>query len=235
LVKGWGLNEESWDLEHEILVGDPGQPEIWEKLDIFLSKTYEHESGAKLRISCTAIDSGGHYTDAVHSFCKNKHSRGIYSIKGASQNGKPIVSRSSKSNKGKVDQFSIGTHSAKDLIFSRYALVESKQFGPGYIHFNDFDFEYFEQLTAEKVVTKYKKGFPYREYIKTRPRNEALDLQVYALAALRIACQNIEMLNKFVGYVHAVKEKIERNVETPEYAAVKRAPRRRQISKGVKL
>jgi phage terminase large subunit GpA-like protein len=42
-----------------------------------------------------------------------------------------------------------------------------------------------DQLTPEKAVRKYKKGKgAVREYIKTRARNEALDLEVYALAAL---------------------------------------------------
>ncbi|KKL70801.1 hypothetical protein LCGC14_2101260, partial [marine sediment metagenome] len=43
-----------------------------------------------------------------------------------------------------------------------------------------------EQLTAEKIVTKYKKGFPIRSYMKKRDRNEALDMFVYAIAALHI-------------------------------------------------
>jgi len=234
LIKGWGLNEESWDIEHIVLFGDPGRAEVWEKLDLLLLKIYNHESGARLKIACTAIDSGGHYADNVYSFCKNKRARAIYAIKGATVQGKPVVSRSSNRNKGKVDLFMVGTHAAKDLIFSRFSLVEDQVYGPGYIHFNDFDFEYFEQLTAEKIMTKYKKGFPYREYVKTRPRNEALDLQVYALAALRIVCNDIETLNKYVGYVQAQKQKIENNVETADYIAVsKRQPRgRRQISKG---
>jgi phage terminase large subunit GpA-like protein len=235
LVKGWGKYEESYDLEFHVVHGSPAHAETWEKLDVYLQRNYTHESGAILRISCVTIDSGGHFTDYVHSFCKNKAARGVYSIKGASQQGKPIVSRGSKNNKGKVDQFNVGTHAAKDLIFSRYAIVEAGEYGPGFIHFNDFDFEYFEQLTAEKVITKYKKGFPYREYVKTRPRNEALDLQVYNLAALRIACPDVEILNKYVDYVQARKEKTERNVETPEYKEVqKRRPRgRRQLSKGI--
>jgi phage terminase large subunit GpA-like protein len=49
------------------------------------------------------------------------------------------------------------------------------------------DEEYVEQLTAEKAIRKYVKGRgAIREWVKTRERNEALDLEVYALAALYI-------------------------------------------------
>ena len=40
------------------------------------------------------------------------------------------------------------------------------------------------QLTAEKMVTKYRRGFPVMEFVKTRDRNEALDCLAYAYAAL---------------------------------------------------
>ena len=49
------------------------------------------------------------------------------------------------------------------------------------------DEEYLAQLTAEKAIRKYVKGRgAVREWVKLRERNEALDLEVYALAALYI-------------------------------------------------
>jgi len=67
--------------------------------------------------------------------------------------------------------------------------------GPGYCHFPaDYDDEFFLQLTAEKCVTRFHKGFPRREYIKTRPRNDALDCRVYAMAAFAILNMNINRL-----------------------------------------
>ncbi len=59
--------------------------------------------------------------------------------------------------------------------------------GPGYLHFPvERDDEWFAQLTAEKLITKYQRGFPIREWIKSRPRNEALDCRVYAMAAYKL-------------------------------------------------
>jgi phage terminase large subunit GpA-like protein len=67
--------------------------------------------------------------------------------------------------------------------------------GAGYIHFSEnLNDEYFKQLTAEKIVTKFHKGFKRREFIKTRPRNEALDCFVYALAAYAIVGINVNSL-----------------------------------------
>ena len=69
------------------------------------------------------------------------------------------------------------------------------QEGAGYIHFpKNLDDEYFLQLKAERVKTKYVKGIPTREYVKTRTRNEALDCRVYALAALNIMGISVNML-----------------------------------------
>ena len=47
--------------------------------------------------------------------------------------------------------------------------------------------EYDAQLTAEKAIRKWVKNRgTVREWVKTRERNEALDLEVYCLAALYI-------------------------------------------------
>ncbi len=67
-------------------------------------------------------------------------------------------------------------------------LLQKCQSTNGFLHFPiGVDQEYFEQLTAEKLVTKFVKGFPKQEWIKTRPRNEALDCLVYAYAAALLA------------------------------------------------
>ncbi len=48
------------------------------------------------------------------------------------------------------------------------------------------DSEYFKQLTAEHVVTRFQKGLPIREWRKRdNDRNEALDCRVYAMSALQ--------------------------------------------------
>ena len=46
--------------------------------------------------------------------------------------------------------------------------------------------EYFRQLTAEQLVTRVVKGYRRSEWQKTRDRNEALDVRVYARAAAAV-------------------------------------------------
>lgn len=187
-VVGWGEAEESWNIDLRIIRGDPGRQQVWDDLDAVLNSTYDHESGHKLHIASTCIDSGGHFTQQVYDFCKTRQHRRVFAIKGVGGAGRPIVSAPSKKqsgrNKRKVDLFTVGVDDAKGLVYSRLRICDE---GAGYCHFPlERDEEYFAQLTAEKIVTKFVRGFPRKEWVKTRARNEALDMRVYALAALRI-------------------------------------------------
>jgi terminase, large subunit len=69
-------------------------------------------------------------------------------------------------------------------VFARLKLNEA---GAGYLHFHaELPRDYFDQLTAEKQITKYVKGFPVREWVKkSGARNEALDVMVYNYAGLQ--------------------------------------------------
>ena len=192
-VYGWGFEGESFVIEHRVFEGDPGRLELWKRLDEYLLTSFEHETGHFLKIAAASIDSGGHYTDAVYKYVKDKGFRNVYAIKGSSNKAAPIISRPSTSNKAKIKLFSIGVTTAKELIYSRLRI---KTAGPGFVHFPReapyIDEEYFEQLTAEKRVTRYVKGFAVHEFVKTRPRNEALDCFVYALSAFEILNPNLK-------------------------------------------
>lgn len=103
-----------------------------------------------------------------------------------------MVGKPSRNNIGKIKLFPIGVDSAKELLYSRLKINEP---GPGYCHFpTTRSDEYFRQLTAEKLVVRYHKGFARREWVKARPRNEALDCRVYAMAAFGILNLNINSL-----------------------------------------
>ncbi|MCC7202431.1 MAG: phage terminase large subunit family protein [Nitrospirae bacterium] len=183
---GWGRDYESWGLEYQIFYGDPAQPGIWNQLDQFLQKVYIHEKGFRLRITSVCIDSGGHHTQEVYRFCKPRYGRRVFAIKGMGGPGKALVGKPSKSNSANCPLFPIGADTGKDLLFSRLKIKEP---GPGYCHFpTSYDEEFFLQLTSEKVVTRYLKGRPYRQWVKkaSGARNEALDIRVYAIAALEL-------------------------------------------------
>lgn len=61
---------------------------------------------------------------------------------------------------------------------------EDSSISHGYLHFPEYNAEYFKQLTAEQLVTKIVKGYPKREWQKTRDQNKALDYRIDARASL---------------------------------------------------
>lgn len=226
LTKAWGRDEESWNIEKVNFYGDPTRLDIWDTLDNFLCKTYEHESGARLRISATVIDTG-YKTNEVYGFVKPRESRGVFAIKGSSQAGKPIVSRPSKRNKGKVNLFQAGVFSGKDMLMSRLKITEP---GPRYIH-NPIRFpsEFFEQYAAEKKENAIKNGRLVQKWVPVMARNETIDLEVYNIVALYICCPDVSMLNGYVDDMVLFKKNNAMGRDT-----AKQKKKRRVISSGVK-
>jgi len=191
-IIGFGRDDESWVVDHITLYGDPSTPQLWTALDSYLFAQYETESERQIAIRAACIDSGGHFTNSVYAYCKKNAGRKVFAIKGVGGEGKPVAGRPSKNNVGRCPLFPIGVDTVKDLMFARMRIQEM---GPGYIHFSDkLNDEYFRQLTAEKIVTKYHKGYKKRVFEKIRARNEALDCMVYAYAAYAIIGININGL-----------------------------------------
>lgn len=185
---GWGRDEESWGLGYHVLQGDPSGPHVWADLDSILKETHTHPSGVELPVRAAAIDTG-HLTQSVYNFVKPREGRRVMAIKGVGGEGKALLGRPTKNNIAKVRLYPVGSNTVKDLLLGRLKIREA---GPGYCHFNEtYDEEYFRQLTAEKRVTRYVKGFPRSEWVKTRARNEALDVRAYAIAAFAALNTNI--------------------------------------------
>jgi phage terminase large subunit GpA-like protein len=102
--------------------------------------------------------------------------------------------------------WTLGVDDLKSTIYSRLAVKDP---GPGYIHFPLADWcddEYFAQLTAEKIQTKHRRGVPYREWVQTRKRNEALDCMVYGNAALILLNPNYTALARRLSVDPAASE-----------------------------
>jgi len=190
-VWGWGREEEAWLLDRTKLYGDPSRPDVWKQLDEVLSTPFLSEDGVDFKVSICAIDSGGHHTVDVYSYARERAALGVIAIKGMSTKGKPPIGKASKvdlNRKGQVlrkgaQVFPVGSDTVKSLLFGR---LKHNDVGPGYLHFySTIGTDYFEELTAEKQILRYKQGYPQRVWVKksTTP-NEALDELVYAYAAL---------------------------------------------------
>ena len=202
-VVGWEIGHESWGIEYRVFYGDPGQKEVWQALDDFLSKTWNYANGDKLGLSCTCIDSAGHFTDEVYMFCKPRVRRNIFPIVGRGREGMPSVSKPSRNNRRHVILFTLGVTTIKGTLFSRLK-VESR--GAGFCHFpldakhnhRGYDAVYFKGLLSERMVVKRVKG---RDTITWEPRspgirNEPLDTRVYATGALELFNPNFEAHRK---------------------------------------
>jgi phage terminase large subunit GpA-like protein len=194
-VVGWGKDDQSWSIDYIILRGNPALPEFWLGVDELLKNRYRHASGAYLHIACAFIDSGYHSAQ-VYRFCRPRQVKRIFACKGQAGPAIPLTKpRGKKTHRARVDLRMVGIDTAKESL---YANLKIEQIGPGFCHFpsgflseqgttiekRTYDRDYFEQLTAEKLITEMDGMTPVRKWVKKRERNEALDCRVYAMAAL---------------------------------------------------
>jgi phage terminase large subunit GpA-like protein len=224
-IVGWGKGEESWSMDYQTLYGDPSTPELWMQLDEVLRQKYTHPLYGEMIIRASCIDSGGHYTQQVYNYARQRAGQRVFAIKGVGGEGKPIIGRPTKNNIGKINLFPVGTDTAKELVYARLKMTDV---GGGYCHFPlGREPEYFRMLTAEKKVTKYFKGRPKREWVKVRQRNEALDCRVYATAALAVLNVNMDAV-----YKQAQNRVLSDETQRPSRA--KRMPKRSGFVHGYK-
>jgi phage terminase large subunit GpA-like protein len=193
-VWAWGRGMERQLVDHAVLHGDPALPESepgspWAALTEYRRTAIQHASGRPVPLLATMVDTGGHHTQAVYAYSRAHQHAGVCAVKGASQAGKAVVGkptdqdinwRGDKQRRG-VKLWPVGTDTAKAEIYGRLRIAEP---GPGYVHLSKhLAPEVFEQLTSERLVTRYVKGHPRLEWVKPAGRrNEALDCAVYALA-----------------------------------------------------
>lgn len=191
----WGRGMQRQLVDRRIFYGDPNVPEgqtgsVWAQLTAYRRAPLEHASGQTSPILAAFVDSGGHSTQAVYNYCRAHQHEHMYAVKGASIKKKPILGKPAdidvtwqgvKVKKG-VKLWPIGTDTAKFEIYARLRVTAP---GPGFVLMSKrLQSEIFDQLTSEKLVTRYVKGRAILEWIKQPgARNEALDCAVYALAA----------------------------------------------------
>lgn len=191
-IVGWGVGKESWGIRYQKIYGDMLKEQVWEDLDAFLQTVWCKKDGTALRIISCCIDSGGHHTDQVYRFTKERYERGVWAIKGKGGAEVPYIRNPTTNNRVKTPLFIIGVDVGKALLYQR---LRHNTKGPNYCHFpaNEeagYDETYFKGLTSEKMVVRFRKGRSVTVWeLKDSKykRNEPLDLRNYATAALEIA------------------------------------------------
>jgi phage terminase large subunit GpA-like protein len=184
LIQGIGLGEETWRVCYRQIFGNLATSDPWDTLEELLRQDW-----GGLRVKACAMDIGGHFTKQAYKFARRAWMKGlVFPVKGATKPQQKLARRSS----AKAKLWLVDTVSAKDSILGRLKIEKP---GPGYCHFPaDLDATYFEMLLSERASRK--SGRRAYEKVTADARNEALDLEVYAMAAVEILNPNLEALAK---------------------------------------
>jgi phage terminase large subunit GpA-like protein len=195
-VYAFGPGEEQWIVAHEVVYGKPEDASTWTAVDEVLARKVKREDGVDLAITAAVMDAGdGQTTGFVLDYCRARRRRSVNTPdgpcrvlagKGQSQGGKAPIGNPRKVDvnvKGRVEKrgaelWPIGTDTIKGVLVAR--LREE-----GFVHTPQaLPTSYYEQITSERLVTKFVQGVPVRKWTKAPgARNEALDCLVYGYAA----------------------------------------------------
>jgi phage terminase large subunit GpA-like protein len=177
-------------LAHQVVYGASVGEQLWQDLDDLLKQRFAHPHGGMIGFDAVAIGAGdGGIFDKVMRFCAARAARRIYAIKGASGFSRPAF-KASQTLKGRASQrlYIVGVDSIKSLLFQRLKRGQSIRFS------HLLDSSYFEQLASERLVTKFSRGRPIRQFERIPGRRaETLDALVYCIAAREGLALNLDM------------------------------------------
>ncbi|MCY9541842.1 phage terminase large subunit family protein [Paenibacillus alvei] len=207
-VVGHGHFGETWGIKKGIIMGDPHESDVWERLDEVVNHVYKFENPSRgLTISQTFVDSGGHKTQDVYRECRERMNKRVFAIKGVGGDGVPYTRPPGKAKIvvngrviGQTWLYSIGVDAGKSDIMNNIKVQEP---GAKYCHFplgenQGYDGTFFNGLLSEKLVQRTVKGRTRWAWEKLagHERNEALDCRNYALAAFRSLDPDLEAVER---------------------------------------
>ncbi|MBD9368844.1 phage terminase large subunit family protein [Xanthomonas sp. XNM01] len=185
-IIGWGRGMAAWTLDYVELPGDPAEEAVWLALTDLLNRPIERDDGVLLRPLAVAIDAGGHRTEAVKHYVRQRLITRPMCIFGAVPNNAPILSKGKlvdvtwrgRTDKRGITIYHVGTVAAKHYLYSRLSADAERQPDARLVHFSDqLPPEFFPGLVSE-VYNPVKNRFE-----KKVTRNEPLDGWIYAYAA----------------------------------------------------
>jgi phage terminase large subunit GpA-like protein len=205
-IWAWGRGLESWLVEHIVLAGDPGRPEIWPLMSELVQRTWEHQTGAQMALQYLAIDTG-FATQAVYTWARSQDRHVVLPVRGVGAYDRIVpvsgptkveIKQDGKRIKRGLNLWTVSVSFFKKELYKHLGLdkptdeqlAQGFTFPAGYVHLPDVTSdEWIKQLVAEQqVVVRSRRGFSAKtEWRQLRPRNEALDARTYARAAVWLA------------------------------------------------
>ena len=227
-IVGHGHFGETWGIEKGIIMGRPDDPATWDSLDMMVfDRVLRFKDGLGLKVSMSFVDEGGHFTEWVRQFCRNRVGKKVFCIKGFPGADRPFTSPPKKQKiiiknryLGTVWQYQLGVDSGKQIIMDNLKVQAP---GPKYCHFplrEDYGAMYFNGLLSEHLVPegKTRQRWVWAK-IQGHERNEPLDCRDYALAAFKVLPVDLDALDR--------RLKIVRGKRPDTEAAPKVTPKRR--------
>lgn len=227
-IVGHGHFGETWGIEKGIIMGRPDDPATWDSLDMMVfDRVLRFKDGLGLKVSMSFVDEGGHFTEWVRQFCRNRVGKKVFCIKGFPGADRPFTSPPKKqkiiiNNRylGTVWQYQLGVDSGKQIIMDNLKVQAP---GPKYCHFplrDDYGAMYFNGLLSEHLVPegKVRQRWVWTK-IQGHERNEPLDCRNYALAAFKVLPVDLDAVDR--------RLKVAQGKRPTTEGAPRQAPKRR--------
>ena len=229
-IVGHGHFGETWGIEKSIIMGRPDDPATWSSLDMMVfDRVLRFKDGLGLKVSMSFVDEGGHFTEWVRQFCRNRVGKKVFCIKGFPGADRPFTSPPKKQKiiiknryLGTVWQYQLGVDSGKQIIMDNLKVQAP---GPKYCHFpirDDYGAMYFHGLLSEHLVPegKVRQRWVWTK-IQGHERNEPLDCRNYALAAFKVLPVDLDAVDRRLKVARGKRPTTE---EPPRQAPKRRGP-----------
>ena len=232
-VVGFTADERAFLVDVQTLPGDPQQDSLWEDLDAWLLAGWIHANGARMTPHLVLIDArDGNTRDAIYRFCAPRADRWIFPQMGVDTLASKGWAEESGARKQTQRMFLTGTDDCKRVLMSRLNLEPN---APKSVHLPAWvSEEYLEQLGAEKrvPVTDTKTRRTTYRWVKTRNRNEAVDLWAYAFSGWWVITRILAPELSGPNGRHLLEDLARRASEAREQVTYTAGPGRRIRSKG---
>jgi phage terminase large subunit GpA-like protein len=172
---GFGADEEKWVVDHQVMPGDPTDPQAWEALDeALLGRTFPHALGGEIALEAVGVDAG-YLQQRVMEFVRQRKAqfRSFFAVKGMPGFGRPLWRESEEKFKLGAKLYLSGIDDGKTVTYSELAVVMPRV----RIHLpRHVQRGYLEQLISERIKIEYRAGRPQPSWhLPSGRRNEALD------------------------------------------------------------